>query len=160
VLDASRVIGVVSQLLNPESKPKFVAETRGKQEKQRVEFADRKGARKLLPLAEARRRAQPTDWKTVDIPKPEFTGTRVFSTEAGVSAQPGEGLKPTAFPLTLEEIAAYIDWGPFFSTWELQAVSRKSSRIPWSAKKPPSFMARRRRCCSASSGKSSTPRRP
>jgi 5-methyltetrahydrofolate--homocysteine methyltransferase len=119
VLDASRVIGVVSQLLNPESKPGFVAETRARQEKQRAEFADRQGARKLLPLAEARRRAQPTDWKTVDIPKPEFTGTRVFTTEAGVSAQPGEGLKPTAFPLTLEEIAVYIDWGPFFSTWEL-----------------------------------------
>ncbi|HLA74033.1 MAG TPA: methionine synthase, partial [Steroidobacteraceae bacterium] len=53
VLDASRVIGVVSQLLNPDNKPAFVAETRAKQEKQRVEFADRKGARKILSLAEA-----------------------------------------------------------------------------------------------------------
>jgi 5-methyltetrahydrofolate--homocysteine methyltransferase len=121
VLDASRVIGVVSQLLSPENKPKFVADTRAKQEKSRVDFADRKGARKLLPLAEARKRAQPTDWKTVDIPKPEFTGTRVFTSDqlSGTNSQPGEGLKTSAYSLSLEEIAAYIDWGPFFSTWEL-----------------------------------------
>ncbi|MDB6095368.1 MAG: metH [Verrucomicrobia bacterium] len=101
VLDASRVIGVVSSLLNPANKPKFVSETREKQERQRIEFADRRGARKLLPLAEARARRQPTDWATVDIPRPEFTGTRVFD------------------PVPLDEIVPFIDWGPFFSAWEL-----------------------------------------
>ncbi len=120
VLDASRVIGVVSQLLNPDNKPKFVAETRAKQEKQRIEFADRKGARKLLALTEARNRAPKFDWATVDIPKPEFTGTRVFSSNPlDGSIESDKGLKPFAESLTLEEIAAYIDWGPFFSTWEL-----------------------------------------
>ncbi len=111
VLDASRVIGVVSQLLSPENKPKFVADTRAKQEKSRVDFADRKGARKLLSLTDARKRAQPTDWATVDIPKPEFLGTRVFSSAPQVS-----GL---SFHVSLNEIADFIDWSPFFSTWEL-----------------------------------------
>ena len=120
VLDASRVIGVVSQLLNPDNKPKFIAETRAKQERQRVEFADRKGARKLLPIAAARARRQPTDWATVDIPKPDFLGLRVFTTDRQ-AALPGRSA-PSAhvtLHLSLEEIAEYIDWGPFFSSWEL-----------------------------------------
>ncbi len=127
VLDASRVIGVVSQLLNPDSKPAFVAETRAKQEKQRVEFADRKGARKMLSLAEARNRHQPVDWATVEIPKPEFIGTRVFTTDdAAIRAQRttvrGQGSQPLnsqLAALSLAEIADYIDWAPFFSSWEL-----------------------------------------
>jgi 5-methyltetrahydrofolate--homocysteine methyltransferase len=131
VLDASRVIGVVSQLLNPDNKPKFVAETRAKQEKQRIEFADRKGARKMLSLAEARSRHQPTDWATIDIPKPEFLGLRVFTTVTAaqrdklkaLNHKPGvpssESLQLTPYPLSLDEIADFIDWGPFFSSWEL-----------------------------------------
>ena len=127
VLDASRVIGVVSQLLNPDNKPGFVAETRAKQEKQRVEFADRKGARKMLALAEARKRRQPTDWATVDIPKPEFLGTRAFTTDDAairaqrttVRGQGNQALNSQLSALSLSEIADYIDWGPFFSSWEL-----------------------------------------
>src|SRR6185312_12151209 len=128
VLDASRVIGVVSKLLSSDHKPAYVAEVKATQERQRVEFADRKGARKLLPLAEARARRQPTDWATVDIPKPEFLGTRVFSTaDAGSKKDEGKIKKgsdsdfpnSSFLPLTLNEIADFIDWGPFFSTWEL-----------------------------------------
>ncbi len=128
VLDASRVIGVVSKLLSPDQKPAYLADVKATQERQRLEFADRKGARKLLPLPEARNRAQPTDWKTVDIPKPEFLGTQVFSSE-GRASPPDEPHAHThpmpgssgglALPLSLAEIAAYIDWSPFFSTWEL-----------------------------------------
>jgi len=117
VLDASRVIGVVSSLLNPESKPGFVADTRAKQDKQRADFANRQGARKLLPIAEARKRAQPTDWTAVDIPKPEFLGPRVFSTDGGPASS--SRLPPSTSPLELGEIAEFIDWGPFFSAWEL-----------------------------------------
>jgi len=109
VLDASRVIGVVSQLLSPDNKAAFVAEMQDKQEKQRIEFGDRRTARKLLPLAEARRRAQPTEWSIVDIPRPEFLGTREFSSAA-----------TRAFErIELADVAAMIDWGPFFSAWEL-----------------------------------------
>ncbi len=106
VLDASRVVNVVSALLSAEQKPKFMAETVGKQEKQRVEFAERRNKRPLLTLAEARVRKQHFDWTVVDIPRPEFFGTKVFSTEA-------------AGGLSLSDIVAYIDWGPFFSAWEL-----------------------------------------
>ena len=130
VLDASRVIGVVSSLLNPASKPAFAAENRAKQDRQRTEFADRRHARTLLPIAEARARRQPTDWATVDIPKPEFLGTRVYSSEAGesvkrkaVSNKPGssesESLPLRAYSLQLGDLVAYIDWGPLFSAWEL-----------------------------------------
>ncbi|HEX7631032.1 MAG TPA: vitamin B12 dependent-methionine synthase activation domain-containing protein, partial [Lacunisphaera sp.] len=116
VLDASRVIGVVSKLLNPETKPAYVAEMKATQERQRTEFGDRRNARKLLPLASARQNAQTTDWKAVDIPKPEFLGTRVFSSEIqGSNLRTGHHVER----ITLEEIAAYIDWGPFFSSWEL-----------------------------------------
>ena len=129
VLDASRVIGVVSQLLSPENKPKFVADTKAKQEQSRIAFADRKGARKLLSLAEARARRQAFNWAEVDIPKPEFLGTRVFSTATDAGIKKDElrikngsdsDLLPSSFlPLTLAEISDFIDWGPFFSTWEL-----------------------------------------
>ncbi len=131
VLDASRVIGVVSKLLSPEHKPAYLAEMKAAQERQRTEFADRKGARKLLTLADARRRAQPTDWATVDIPRPEFLGTRVFSTEASLRGAKGDEAiqldrhgalrapRDDKSTLTLDEISDFIDWSPFFSTWEL-----------------------------------------
>jgi 5-methyltetrahydrofolate--homocysteine methyltransferase len=131
VLDASRVIGVVSQLLSPENKPKFVADTLAQQERQRTQFADRQSARKLLPIAEARARRQTFEWSQVDIPKPEFLGTRVLSTDVGalevtsnksqVTSSPNSdtSLPLDTCPLSLAEIASYIDWGPFFSTWEL-----------------------------------------
>ncbi len=111
VLDASRVIGVVSALLNPASKPAFAAENLAKQEQQRAEFANRRNTRKLLPIAEARKRGEKFNWLEVDIPKPEFLGTRVFSSAANPA--------PGTFPVTLDEIVVYIDWGPFFSAWEL-----------------------------------------
>jgi 5-methyltetrahydrofolate--homocysteine methyltransferase len=148
VLDASRVIGVVSALMNPASKPAFAQENREKQDRQRTEFADRRTTRKLLPIAEARERRQPTDWATVDIPRPEFLGTRVYSSE-GLSLRgvpPGRddaAIHPDGSPrppsrsrddkqgasasdpspithhLSLSEIVEFIDWGPFFSAWEL-----------------------------------------
>jgi 5-methyltetrahydrofolate--homocysteine methyltransferase len=136
VLDASRVIGVVSALLNPASKPAFAAENLAKQDRQRTEFSQRRNTRKLLPIAAARSRGQPTDWATVDIPRPEFLGARVYSTAitAGESGKPRAlseklpisssasgtpGLPLNAYRLTLNEIADFIDWGPFFSAWEL-----------------------------------------
>ncbi len=161
VLDASRVIGVVSKLLSPDFKSAYVAEVRVKQEQQRVEFADRRGARKLLSIAEARKRAQATDWATVDIPRPEFTGTRVFSSDPlDGSIESDEGLKPIAESLSLQEIAEYIDWGPFFSTWELHGRFPDIWRILSSARKPPSSTLRRGRCCRTSSRKSSTRQKP
>ncbi len=101
VLDASRVVGVVSALLSPEQKPAFLAENTARQSRQREEFAARRARKPLLSLSTARERRQQFDWANVDIPKPEFLGSRVF---AGVP---------------LAEVVPFIDWGPFFSAWEL-----------------------------------------
>jgi 5-methyltetrahydrofolate--homocysteine methyltransferase len=130
VLDASRVIGVVSKLLNPDNKPAYVAEVREKQEKSRLEFAERQSKRPLLTLANARARRQTFDWAKADIPRPEFLGTRIFSTDGtpgdklkAVSSKPkaagSESLPLKAYSLSLREIVDFVDWGPFFSAWEL-----------------------------------------
>ena len=102
VLDASRVVNVASSLLSPENKPGFLAEVHAKQVRQREEFAAHRARRPLLSLEEARRRRTPVDWSKTDIPHPEFFGPRVFD------------------PVPLDEIVPYIDWGPFFSAWELR----------------------------------------
>ncbi|HEY0945951.1 MAG TPA: vitamin B12 dependent-methionine synthase activation domain-containing protein, partial [Opitutaceae bacterium] len=101
VLDASRVVNVVSALLSPEQKPAFLADVTAKQERQREEFAARRARKPLLSLEQARARRQTFDWATVDIPRPEFLGAKVFD------------------PVPLEDIVPFIDWGPFFSAWEL-----------------------------------------
>ena len=101
VLDASRVVNVVSALLSPEQKPEFMAGNLAKQERQRVEFGERQSKRPLLPLNKARARRPIFDWSTVDIPRPELLGPHRFD------------------PVPLDEIVPFIDWGPFFSAWEL-----------------------------------------
>ena len=110
VLDASRVVNVVSALLSADQKPKFLAENVGKQERQRTEFADRRNKRPLLSLADARARKQTFDWIAVDIPRPEFLGTRAYSSDNSSHG---------THHMSLGDIVAYIDWGPFFSAWEL-----------------------------------------
>ncbi len=101
VLDASRVVNVVSALLSPTQKPAFMTEVATKQERQRVEYSQRGNRRPLLALAEARARRPAVDWAAADIPRPEFLGVRGFD------------------PVPLEEIVPLIDWSPFFSAWEL-----------------------------------------
>ncbi|MBI5692347.1 MAG: methionine synthase [Verrucomicrobia bacterium] len=101
VLDASRVVNVVSSLLSPTQKPAYLADLQAKQERQRTEFQQRQARRALLPLAQARARRPACNWAATDIPRPEFLGTRRFD------------------PVPLEEIVPFIDWGPFFSAWEL-----------------------------------------
>jgi 5-methyltetrahydrofolate--homocysteine methyltransferase len=101
VLDASRVVNVVSALLSPEQKPAFMADVAAKQTRQRDEFTARRARKPLLSLASARAKKQAFDWAKVDIPRPDFLGTHVFD------------------PVPLDEIVPFIDWGPFFSAWEL-----------------------------------------
>jgi 5-methyltetrahydrofolate--homocysteine methyltransferase len=101
VLDASRVVNVVSALLSDQQKPAFMADVAAKQNRSREEFAARRNKRPLLSLATSRARRQVFDWTTIDIPRPEFLGTRVVD------------------PVPLEDIVPLIDWGPFFSAWEL-----------------------------------------
>src|SRR5436309_1422086 len=101
VLDASRAVGVVGALMSPERQPGFAEKNRRDQEQVRHAHKER-GERTLLTLAEARLRRAPILWRAADIPKPAFTGVRVLDR------------------LPLERIVPFIDWSPFFHTWELR----------------------------------------
>jgi 5-methyltetrahydrofolate--homocysteine methyltransferase len=103
VLDASRAVGVVGNLRSPQRRDALVEENRQEQERTR-EAHRAPRAQPLLTLEEARRRKPVFDWGGIDIPAPSFLGLRVFDR------------------VPLEEIAPYIDWTPFFHTWELRGV--------------------------------------
>ena len=101
VLDASRVVNVVSALLSPERSAEFDAKNRSDQEKSRKLFEHRQN-RELISIQVARENATPIEWRTEDVPTPSFRGRKVVDDVA------------------LEEIAPYIDWTFFFSAWELR----------------------------------------
>jgi len=101
VLDASRAAGVVGALLSAEQRPGYVAEIRADYQRLRETHAARSGEKKMLTLEAARERRTAIDWSTYLPPKPEFTGVRVVAP-------------------SLDELALYIDWSPFFHTWELR----------------------------------------
>ncbi|MDB6024298.1 MAG: metH [Verrucomicrobiales bacterium] len=100
VLDASRAVPVVSALISQEQKPQFVAQLRSEYERLRTQHAGQQA--KLLSFEEARIRAPKIDWQSYQPPTPEFTGVRVLND----------------FPLS--ELVPFIDWSPFFHTWELR----------------------------------------
>ncbi|MGA0605386.1 methionine synthase [Phenylobacterium sp. VNQ135] len=101
VLDASRAVGVVSNLLSPTEKARFLAETAADYEKVREQFARGQGNRARATLQEARDNAFTPDWTVYEPPKPSFLGTRTFA------------------PYDLPELRRHIDWTPFFASWEL-----------------------------------------
>ena len=102
VLDASRAVGVVGSLINPDLKPAFVEKNAAEHERLRREHAAQKDHKPLLSIAKARERRTPVDWAASDTPQPAFTGVRTLEN----------------FPL--EELVPFIDWSPFFHTWELR----------------------------------------
>ena len=102
VLDASRSVGVVGALLSPERRGAFVTETQTDYARLRVEHASRRERVPSLPLEEARKRRWSTDWSHYDPPQPCSPGIQVFD------------------DYDLAELAGYIDWTPFFQTWELK----------------------------------------
>ena len=118
VLDASRAVPVVSALLSPDQKAGFVAQLRLDQESARNQHAGNR--RKLLTLDEARRRAPTLAFD--DLPQPAFTGVRILDTAppprtAGMS---GSDAALPAEAIRLEDLVPFIDWSPFFHTWELR----------------------------------------
>ncbi|MFZ4652150.1 MAG: vitamin B12 dependent-methionine synthase activation domain-containing protein, partial [Rubrivivax sp.] len=100
VPDASRSVGVCSDLLSPERAPAAVAELQADYERVRRQHASRK-VTPLVSLAAARANRTPLDWAGYTPPRPGFIGRRVLRN------------------VDLAEIAACIDWGPFFQTWDL-----------------------------------------
>ena len=101
VPDASKSVGVVERLVDPQRRAGFDQENRQTQ-KQLVESFEQRQQRNLVPYDEASSRRFPTDWSAVRIDTPAFTGTKVLR----------------EFPL--EELIPFIDWSPFFSAWELR----------------------------------------
>ena len=99
VPDASRSVGVAQSLLG-EQAGAFIAELNSDYEKVRLQHAGKKQT-PLWPLAKARANKTPIDWSNYQPTQPKFIGRRVFKN------------------FDLSELAAYIDWGPFFQTWDL-----------------------------------------
>jgi 5-methyltetrahydrofolate--homocysteine methyltransferase len=114
VLDASRSVGVVDRLINPDLTRAFEEDNRALQKKLVESYEERE--LNLVPYTEAFAKRFPTDWRTVDIPQPAFIGSRCVQT-AGTSIA-GQTSHP---PLTvsLDMLSDYIDWTPFFMSWEL-----------------------------------------
>jgi 5-methyltetrahydrofolate--homocysteine methyltransferase len=105
VLDASRSVPTTGSLLNPALRPEFMAKLTARYDGVREDHRKKISDRKSLPIAEARKRKPQIDWAGAhakgDIVKPKFVGIRTFE----------------AYPL--EDLVPYIDWTPFFQTWEL-----------------------------------------
>ncbi|MCM2254875.1 MAG: methionine synthase [Vicinamibacteria bacterium] len=114
VLDASRAVTVASSLKS--ARAEFSAENRREQERARETHAKKRAEKPLLPLDEARRRRAKIDWNGYAPPVPSFLGVR-------------------AQEVPLAELVPYIDWTPFFVTWELRGTYPKIFENPqWGAK--------------------------
>ena len=100
VPDASRAVGVCSDLLSEERAPQYIAELKADYDRVREQHANKK-ATPMVTLAEARANKTPLDWATYTPPAPKFLGRREFRNQ------------------DLAELAACIDWAPFFQTWDL-----------------------------------------
>jgi 5-methyltetrahydrofolate--homocysteine methyltransferase len=102
VTDASRAVGVAQALLSQDIRPQYVEQVR--KEYAKVADAHRRAEadKQRLPLTRARDNKFKTDWASYEPPRPTFLGTRVFRT------------------YDVAELVPYIDWTPFFQTWELK----------------------------------------
>jgi 5-methyltetrahydrofolate--homocysteine methyltransferase len=100
VPDASRAVSVASNLLSDEQSKKFIADLTTEYDRVREQHANKKQT-PLITLEQARANAQKIDWAKNLIVKPKFIGRRVFKN------------------YDLAELAGYIDWAPFFQTWDL-----------------------------------------
>ena len=100
VPDASRAVGVTTNLLSPDQRDGFVAEVAADYEKIRIQHAGRKGPA-LIALAAARENRYRPDWSSYVPPAPTLLGLRPLRN------------------VDLNLLVPYIDWGPFFQAWEL-----------------------------------------
>ena len=101
VPDASRAAAVISKLLRPGSKEQATLKLHEEHERRRKAFQDRNSERKLLSIEDARANRTPIDWNNCTIDKPAFLGLRDYEVE-------------------VETLMEYIDWTPFFYTWEMK----------------------------------------
>jgi len=102
VTDASRAVGVMSDLMSNSARAAFAADVKTRYAGVRAERGDGDRTRRLLSIEKARTRRKAFDWGRTTPPAPALTGIRSFDD----------------YPL--EELAEHIDWSPFFTTWELK----------------------------------------
>jgi 5-methyltetrahydrofolate--homocysteine methyltransferase len=102
IIDASRAVPVTTSLLSDENREGFIAQHKAEYEAVRKAYAAPQ--QKTISLAAARGRHTKIEWRTEDVPQPEFTGVRVLDD----------------FPLA--PLREFIDWSPFFHAWELKGV--------------------------------------
>jgi 5-methyltetrahydrofolate--homocysteine methyltransferase len=112
VLDASRAVPVASNLISAEHKPKFAAQIREEYDRVRAQHGGQTA--KLLSLEAARKNAPRL--KFDDLAKPDFVGIRALSSEVTTLNTQHSAR------ITLAELVPFIDWSPFFHTWELRGV--------------------------------------
>lgn len=103
VIDASKSVGVVSNLLskNEVAKVTYLQSITDDYERVRVQRNNRNVSKQYIPIAEARSNKYEIDWNNYDFPKPSFIGNKSFEN------------------IALDELVPYIDWTPFFSSWQL-----------------------------------------
>ncbi|MEZ0371407.1 MAG: vitamin B12 dependent-methionine synthase activation domain-containing protein, partial [Candidatus Sericytochromatia bacterium] len=101
VQDASRAVGALREILAPDTG--YAARLQAEQQQLRERYESDQKNRNLLPLDKAREKKPAYDWPRAEIAEPEFTGVRQLE-------------------LSVAELIPYIDWTPFFSTWELPGV--------------------------------------
>jgi 5-methyltetrahydrofolate--homocysteine methyltransferase len=117
-------VPVVSSLISQEQKPAFAAQIREEYDRVRVQHAGSQA--KLLSLEAAR--ANAPKLKFDDLPQPEFTGMRVLDSSVAadvrrliLSDKESDGASSRRLlPIDLEQLVPFIDWSPFFHTWELR----------------------------------------
>ncbi len=102
VNDASKSVPVASSLISEELRDAFMADIDKDYARVREQNKNAQSQNKFIPLEEARQNKFPTDWNKTDIKKPAFLGNKVFD------------------DYDLKEIAEYIDWTPFFHSWEMK----------------------------------------
>jgi 5-methyltetrahydrofolate--homocysteine methyltransferase len=107
VTDASRAVGVVGSLLSADMKPGYVETLKAEYRKVADAHARNEAEKQRLPIAKARDNAFRADWPAYQPKTPSFLGTRVWQ------------------DWDLADLARYIDWTPFFQTWELKGVYPK-----------------------------------
>ncbi len=104
VLDASKSVGVASELLSEdvEKKVAYTTDIKKDYDNLRIKRASNAKTKKLLPIGQARGRKFEINWSNYTPPKPNFTGVKYYEN------------------YSIEELSDYIDWTPFFSSWQLR----------------------------------------
>ncbi|MGZ3883139.1 MAG: methionine synthase [Bacteroidia bacterium] len=112
VNDASKSVPVASSLISKELRAAFMADVNKDYDRVREQNKNAQGQNKFIPLSEARANKYKVDWSKVEIMKPKLLGNKTFNN------------------YNLAEIAEYIDWTPFFHSWEMKGAYPKILKDP------------------------------